>query len=108
MLHVRTPFRIAAAVRYDVPIIEPIYTAVNAQPAYQLNWGLTLFCRQTPVPDTDRLPAMQEVTEADGVRAIKHQVADNEASQFFVSTTCKGRSVRRQRKWQTQCLRGFR
>ena len=31
-------FRIAAAVRHDTTIIEPIYSAANAQPAYQLNW----------------------------------------------------------------------
>lgn len=30
---------------------------------------------------------MQEVTETDGVRVIRHQVANGEASQFFVSTT---------------------
>ncbi len=73
--------------RYVTTIIEPIYTAVNFQPAYQPNWRLTLFWQQTPVPDGDWLPAMQEVTEADGVRAFKHQVADNEASHSFVSTT---------------------
>ena len=67
--------------------MEPIYTADNTEPAYQLNWGLTLFWRQTPIPVADWLPALQAVTEADGVRVIKHQVARNEASQFFVSTT---------------------
>lgn len=30
---------ISAAARYDTTIIESIYTAVNAQPTYQLNWG---------------------------------------------------------------------
>ena len=67
--------------------MEPIYTAHNTEPAYQLNWGLTLFWRQTSVPDGDWLPALQDATEADGVRVIKHRVASNVASQFFVSTT---------------------
>ena len=67
--------------------MEPIYTADNTKPAYQLNWGLTLFWRQTPVADRDWLPELQEATEADGVRVIKHQFTSHEASQFFVSTT---------------------
>ena len=67
--------------------MEPIYTPHNTEPAYQLNWGLTLFWRPAPVPDGDWLPALQDATEPDGVRVIKHQFASNEASQFFISTT---------------------
>lgn len=67
--------------------MDPLYTSDNTKPACQLNWGLTLFWRQTPVPDRYWLPALQEITEADGVRVLKHQVTSHEASQFFISTT---------------------
>jgi len=66
--------------------MEPIYNAYNTKPAYQLNWGLTLFWRQTPVPAGDWLATLKDATEPDGVRVIKHRVTSNEASQFFVST----------------------
>jgi REP element-mobilizing transposase RayT len=66
--------------------MNPIYTPDNTNPAYQLNWGLTLFWRQSPVPDRNWLSALKEVTESDCVRVLKHQVTSQEASQFFIST----------------------
>ena len=58
----------------------------NTNPAFQLNWGLTLFWRQASIPDSGWLPALKETTEPDGVRVIKHRNTRNDASQFFVST----------------------
>jgi len=66
--------------------MQPIYTPDNVKPAYQLNWGLTLFWRQTAIPDVEWLDALQETTESDGVRVLKHRITDTGASQFFVST----------------------
>jgi len=66
--------------------MEPIYTAGNVEPAYQLNSGLTIFWRQQPIPDREWLKALQAVTEPDGVRILKHRLTHNNASQFFVST----------------------
>ncbi len=65
---------------------EPIYTAKNVSPAYQLNWGLTVFWRQQPVADDQWLTLLQSATEPDGVRVLKHRFTTGECSQFFVST----------------------
>ena len=64
----------------------PIYTPENVNPAYQLNWGLTIFWRERPVPDSDWLTQLQAATEPDGVRVLKHRTTTGNASQFFVST----------------------
>jgi REP element-mobilizing transposase RayT len=66
--------------------MNPIYTPHNLEPAYQLNWGLTLFWRQAAIPDDKWLGALQKATEADGVRVLKHHVTPSGNSQFFVST----------------------
>ena len=66
--------------------MQPLYTPDNTKPAYELNWGLTVFWRTTPVPDSLWLAALQQATEPDGVRIIKHQLTTGDASQFFVST----------------------
>ncbi len=66
--------------------MDPIYRPENVAPAFQLNWGLTLFWRATRIPDSAWLAELQKTTEPDGVRVIKHRtLADNE-SQFFLST----------------------
>jgi REP element-mobilizing transposase RayT len=66
--------------------MNPIYTPFNVEPAYQLNWGLTLFWRQIAIPEGRWLVALQEVTEPDGVRVLKHRITDSTVSQFFVSS----------------------
>ena len=55
-------------------------------PAFQLNWGLTVFWRQQSIPDSEWLVELQTATEPDGVRILKHRITTNDASQFFVST----------------------
>ena len=67
--------------------MEPIYTAQNTSPAYQLNWGLTVFWRGSPVSEELWFGDLQQATESDGVRVIKHRVTTGNSSQFFVSTT---------------------
>jgi REP element-mobilizing transposase RayT len=66
--------------------MQPLYTPENTKPAYELNWGLTVFWRTTPVPDSLFLAALQQDTEPDGVRVLKHRLTTGDASQFFVST----------------------
>lgn len=66
--------------------MHPIYTPHNVDPAYQLNWGLTLFWRDGAVPDRHWLAALQGATEPDGVRVLKHRITPDGHSQFFVST----------------------
>jgi REP element-mobilizing transposase RayT len=66
--------------------MEPIYTPSNVVPAYQLNWGLTIFWRQSPIEDKEWLQQLQAATEPDGVRVLKHRITTGDASQFFVST----------------------
>jgi len=66
--------------------MEPLYTPHNTQPAYQLNWGLTLFWRHAPIREEVWLADLQEATERDGVRVLKHRTTTGGASQFFVST----------------------
>ena len=66
--------------------MQPIYTSHNTQAAYQLNWGLTLFWRSTSIGDEGWLQTLQERTEPDGVRVLKHEFTTNNASQLFVST----------------------
>lgn len=66
--------------------MEPIYTPHNTNPAYQLNWGLTIFWRETPIGEENWLPDLQEATEPDGVKVIKHRTTTEGASQYFIST----------------------
>jgi REP element-mobilizing transposase RayT len=66
--------------------MKPIYTPDNTNPAYQLNWGLTLFWRTSPINDESWFGKLQQSTEPDGVRIIKHRWTTGQASQFFVST----------------------
>jgi hypothetical protein len=66
--------------------MDPIYRPENTSPAYQLNWGLTLYWRAARIPDDAWLLALQEATAPDGVRVIKHRTVANNGSQFFLST----------------------
>ena len=66
--------------------MDPIYNPYNSKPAYQLNWGLTIFWRQEPIDDGLWLAPLQKATEPDGVRVIKHRFVQERLSQFFVST----------------------
>ena len=66
--------------------MDPLYTPQNTAPAYQLNWGLTIFWRGCPISDETWLARLQQATEPDGVRLLKHRITTGDASQFFIST----------------------
>lgn len=66
--------------------MRPLYTPGNSKPAYELYWGLTIFWRAAPLPDTLWLAALQEAAEPDGVRVLKHRFTTVDASHFFVSS----------------------
>ena len=66
--------------------MSPLYTPHNTSAAFELNWGLTLFWRNAPVREDLWLSQLQQATEPDGVRVLKHQLTTGDASQFFVST----------------------
>lgn len=66
--------------------MQPIYTTANTNPAYQLNWGLTIFWRDGSLPGQTWLQPLQQATETDGVRILQHRFSTRGASQFFLST----------------------
>jgi hypothetical protein len=47
--------------------MQPIYTPENTVPAFELNWGLTVFWRAAPISDTQWLATLQQATKPDGV-----------------------------------------
>jgi REP element-mobilizing transposase RayT len=65
--------------------IQPIYTAQNCRPAYQLNWSYSLFWRQ-PAADAAWLPELQALIEQDGIRVLQHTYRQPHVSQFLLST----------------------
>ncbi len=66
--------------------MQPIYTTQTVRPAYQLNWGVTIFWRVDPIPFDHWLPRLQALTEPDGVRILRCCATPNDGVQFFVST----------------------
>lgn len=66
--------------------MQPIYTTTNVTPAYQLNWGLTIFWRHKAAPEELWLSSLMKQTEQDGVRILRHRLLPDQASQFFLST----------------------
>ncbi|MBI5758069.1 MAG: hypothetical protein HZA46_06080 [Planctomycetales bacterium] len=50
----------------------PIYTAENLKIACLPNWSLSMIWHDAPFSD-DWLPALQQVTEADGVRILEQR-----------------------------------
>jgi REP element-mobilizing transposase RayT len=66
--------------------MDPLYCSDNTSSAYQLNWGLTLFWRNTAVPDCVWWDQLVQAAEGDGVRLLKHRRVAKATSQFFVST----------------------
>lgn len=66
--------------------MDPFYTAENTNPAYQLNWSVSLFGR-TPLPRLgDWLGTLKEALEPDGVRILEFRSIRPNTCQFFVST----------------------
>jgi hypothetical protein len=63
----------------------PIYTADNCTFAYQLIWNLNTFWKE-PQCDEGWLEDLQEATETDGIRILKHRFETQTTSHFLVST----------------------
>ena len=64
----------------------PLYTAENVGISYALRWSLMAFWNHAIPTPASWLPALQEVTEPDGVRVLEHRIARENVSQFLVST----------------------
>jgi REP element-mobilizing transposase RayT len=65
----------------------PIYTIDNCHSAYQLNWSLSIFWRESVQgQDAVWLTALQAATEPDGVRILEHRFIQPDVSQFLIST----------------------
>ena len=68
--------------------MEPIYTFANCRFAYQLDWSVSVFWRETAEED-DWLEYLRAAAEADGVRILQHHFGGQggrSTSQFLVST----------------------
>ncbi|MGE5195367.1 MAG: hypothetical protein ACM3U2_22975 [Deltaproteobacteria bacterium] len=66
--------------------MEPLYTAANVKPAYQLRWSLALFAKSQMPPSDSWLPGLKEVVERDGVRILEVQLQPHNIWQFYLST----------------------
>ena len=66
--------------------MEAIYNPSNVTPAFQLDWGLTIFWRKSMIQESEWRADLGSANESSGIRIIKHRALDNETSQFFIST----------------------
>lgn len=66
--------------------LNPIYTAANCRPAYQLNWSLSIFWRGPAVESSAWLTELKEATERDNVRILEYRQKQSHVSQFLLST----------------------
>ena len=66
--------------------MEAIYHPSNVTPAFQLDWGLTIFWRKSMIQESEWRADLASANESSGIRIIKHRALDNETSQFFIST----------------------
>jgi REP element-mobilizing transposase RayT len=66
--------------------MEPLYTAKNTNPAYQLNWSVSLFGRNSLPSLGEWLDALKESTEPDGVRILEFNLTRPDTAQLLIST----------------------
>src|SRR5262245_2614386 len=66
--------------------MEPLYTAANVKPAYQLRWSLSLFAKSELPPADSWLSRLRNVVERDGVRILEVQPQIRNVWQFYLST----------------------
>ena len=72
--------------------MEAIYNPSNVTPAFQLDWGLTFFWRQSMIQECEWRADLASANDSSGIRIIKHRALDNETSQFFIrapNKTCR-------------------
>lgn len=66
--------------------LEPIYTPNNTRAAYQLNWSLTLFFRNSFSVPVDVFGLLRQQTELDAVRILENWQANSRQLRFLIST----------------------
>src|SRR5688500_3353227 len=66
--------------------MNPLYTAQNCEPAYQLRWSLSLFAERTLPPQDSSLATLKSVVEPDGVRILECRLLAPATWQFLLST----------------------
>jgi REP element-mobilizing transposase RayT len=69
----------------EIPNARPIYTSENIEVAFQLDWSLTIFWRESLWTD-DWFESLRRVLESDGIRLLKHRFPEPQISLFLVST----------------------
>ncbi len=67
-------------------MVDPIYTAANCTPAFQLRWSLALFQHQTLPEPGDWLEPLKQVVEKDGVRILEAQFRSPKSWLFLLSS----------------------
>lgn len=65
----------------------PIYTRENCNPAYQLNWAISLFGNDALPDIACRHDAVSNLLESDGIRILEQRLRSSSVLLFLVSTT---------------------
>ncbi len=65
--------------------LDPIYTEINCEFAYQLRWGVTVFWRQSP-PEAAGIESLAAALEDDGIRILSSRSIEQNGMQFALST----------------------
>lgn len=68
------------------PSPQPIYTAANCTPAYQLNWSYALFWMDQALPCQEWEGGLKAALEPDGIRLLKCHLPKSNVSQLLLST----------------------
>ena len=66
--------------------MKTIYTIENTNPAFQLNWTVSLFGRVAFTSSSNWLDQLKTATDRDGVRILEFRSTQPNVGQFFVST----------------------
>jgi REP element-mobilizing transposase RayT len=66
--------------------LEPIYTTDNCNPAYQLNWAVSLFANQSFPEATTWVESVRSKLENDGVRILEFRPLSEKVLALLLST----------------------
>ncbi|HUE72978.1 MAG TPA: hypothetical protein VMP01_18985 [Pirellulaceae bacterium] len=66
--------------------MQPLYTADNCHPAYELRWSLALFSNRQMPPAADWIEQLRMAVEPDGVRVLEHTFRSPTTLLFLLST----------------------
>ena len=69
--------------------MEAIYHPSNVTPAFQLDWGLTIFWRQSMIQESEWRADLASANESSGIRIIKHRALDNETRESEIRKLCE-------------------